>query len=258
MTDTVENFYKDLSRDYHFIFADWRKSVLRQSEVLDRLIRTQIGATGRSVLDCSCGIGTQAIGLAVRGYTVHGTDLSAEAVARAQQEAETFKVQMSFGVADFRHLDTQVDGLFDVVLSCDNSLAHMLSEADLTQAVTSMAGKIKPGGLLLLSIRDYDALAQEQPRSTPPVVTDGEDGRSIVFQVWDWAADGKSYALSHFTLKQAGADGEYDTNCRQTTLRAWQRAEIEAALAQTGLSACEWHMPQATGYYQPIVTARHI
>ena len=48
-------------------------------DALDALI----GQDRAEVLDCSCGIGTQAIGLALRGHRVTGTDLSFRAAARA-------------------------------------------------------------------------------------------------------------------------------------------------------------------------------
>ena len=38
----VTDFYDRLSSDYHLIFGDWKKSVIRQGEVLDKIIRTQI------------------------------------------------------------------------------------------------------------------------------------------------------------------------------------------------------------------------
>lgn len=255
MNESVTSFYNQLAKDYQFIFADWRKSVLRQSEALDNLIRAQGVLVGADLLDCSCGIGTQAIGLAVRGYHVHATDLSAEAIAHAQQEAERVGVNITFGVADFRALETQVQGTFDVVLTCDNSIAHMQTGDDLLLALGSMRAKLNPGGLLLVSLRDYDTLTAEKPQSTQPVVADHETGRSIVFQVWDWAEDSRSYHLNHFTLKQE-ADGGWQTNVSATRLRAWQRSEIDAAAVQAGLTDIQWHLPENSGYYQPILTAK--
>ena len=38
-------------------------------------------------------------------------------------------------------------------------------------------------------------------------------------------------------------------------LRAWQRSEFDALLAQVGFTDITWHMPADSGYYQPIVTA---
>ena len=70
LSDSVERFYDDLAADYHHIYADWNAAIERQSSALDRLIRDQLKTDGRQLLDCSCGIGTQAIGLAQQGYNV--------------------------------------------------------------------------------------------------------------------------------------------------------------------------------------------
>jgi hypothetical protein len=53
-------FYDDLADSYHLIYPDWGREVRRQGEVLDRLIRAQMGSEPLSILDCSAGIGTQA------------------------------------------------------------------------------------------------------------------------------------------------------------------------------------------------------
>ena len=84
-----------------------------------------------SVLDCSCGIGTQAIGLALHGHRVHATDLSPVSVDCARRESIEFGVDITFGVADFRKLDETISDTFDAVISCDNSFAHCLNDDDL-------------------------------------------------------------------------------------------------------------------------------
>jgi SAM-dependent methyltransferase len=251
---TVEQFYDQLAADYHFIFADWKQSLQRQAGILSKLIEILKGAPPLSVLDCTCGIGTQAIGLALRGFTVHATDLSAEAVKRARREAAALGAQLTFGVADLLQLDAQVEGQFDVVLAFDNALAHFLTDYDLQTAIRNMAAKTVPGGLWMASFRDYDRLLQDRPRATQPQVVDTPEGRRISFQVWDWLGDGRSYTLNHHTVKQAG-DG-WETSCRVTQLRAWRRAELSLILSQAGLSDIQWHVPEASGYYQPVVSAR--
>ena len=117
MTDSVQHFYDELAPSYHLIFGDWKRTVQKQAQVLDTLIRLRKpGSLPLSVLDCSCGIGTQAIGLALRGYRVEGTDLSPQAIQRARREALEAGALARFAVADFRALDTQVPGTFDLVI----------------------------------------------------------------------------------------------------------------------------------------------
>ena len=67
LSEDVRRFYDDLAADYHHVYAEWESAIERQSCVLDRLIQRESSADASLVLDCSCGIGTQAIGLARQG-----------------------------------------------------------------------------------------------------------------------------------------------------------------------------------------------
>ncbi len=260
MEDSVLEFYEQLAAEYHLIFADWKMTVSRQGEILKNLIVQQMGPGPLSVLDCSCGIGTQAIGLARLGYTVQATDLSPAAIERAKREAESFGVSITFGVADFRALDTQVAGTFDVVLSCDNSLPHLLTDDDLRQAARSIRSKLRTGGLLIVSIRDYDRIAPTKPRAEIPRVFDSPEGRRIVFQVWDWAADERGYTVHLFIMREEPQEGRSTSGWQvahyTTKYRALLREELDAILKEAGFSGIEWRMPEETRYYQPIATAR--
>ena len=77
MIKSVTEFYDRLSPVFrHSQGYDWEAGVRWEGEWLNRFLANQLG--GRepwSVLDCSCGIGTQAIGLALHGHQVHATDL---------------------------------------------------------------------------------------------------------------------------------------------------------------------------------------
>ena len=139
-------------------------------------------------------------------------------------------------------------------VSCDNALAHMLSDSDLERAAAGMAAKAAPGGLVLASIRDYDALACERPRFAPLNIHDAPNGQRLMVQLWDWRADGPIYALTMFILRRDG--GEWRMSHHSSTLRAVRRDEVSAALARAGLAEVAWHLPPASGYYQPVVTAR--
>lgn len=250
-----EAFYDDLAEDYHLVYADWRQSVRRQGETLDRLIRASHGGSPRSVLDGSCGIGTQAIGLALHGYDVHASDISTVAVERARREAASFEVDIAFNVTDMRSVADTILGTFDVVLTCDNSLPHLLTDADIDAALRNMRAKLAPDGLLIIGLRDYDALADdERPRLTPAQITGDPDRPVIVFQHWDWASDGSTYDLTLFLTRRDA--GGWHTTARTTRYRALRRDELERMLARAELGDIRWHATEATGHHQPLVTAR--
>jgi glycine/sarcosine N-methyltransferase len=232
MEPSVRKCDDGLEDEYHSMFADWRVEVVRQGEMLDRRIRRQPGPLVNCVLDCTCGTGTQAIGLAMRGYTLHATDLSPAAIARAVREAASFGAALTFAVADVRALETTMSDAFDVVLCCDHTLAHLLEAAALCVAAAQMRAQLTPGGLWLASLRDDDQLVgpsaatslpsapglpglygQPPPgrlRGTMPQVFDDPEGRRIAFQVWDWASDGRSYTFTQFFLRAGEGRLSYD------------------------------------------------
>lgn len=280
--ETPLNFYNDLADGYHLLFENWDRAVVNQSKVWHDLFvslrrqgmppadETKVendyvipkdNAQGVSLLDCSCGIGTQAIGLAQRGYRVTATDLSPLSVERAKREAARLIGEESgiqFGVADFRSLVQDVIGTFDIVLSADNALPHLLTDADLCLALNNMWLKLKDGGLLTISLRNYDELVSNKPQTTPLRFFD--EGKRIVFQVWDWnsidsdASDGEAYTLKQFTLTES--NGTWSTTCHTVRYRALLRSELTRLLVGAGFTDIQWHMPEESHYYQPIVTAR--
>ena len=257
MTKSTTDFYDRLSLLYHHNMGwDWDGAVRQEGGQLDRFLADGMDRPGPySVLDCSCGIGTQAIGLALNNHRVHATDLSTVSIDCAKEEAEKLGVDMTFGVADYRNLGSAVSGTFDIVLSCDNSIAHCLTDDDLCAALTSMKSRLNQGGLLLLSVRDYDALVTDQPRFNNEHVQDRPDGRRIVFQVWDWDDDGRRYIIHQFLIRDN--DGDHEINHFETKLRALLRDELIAAVRDAGYEKVRWHMPEDSGYYQPIITARN-
>jgi 2-polyprenyl-3-methyl-5-hydroxy-6-metoxy-1,4-benzoquinol methylase len=89
----MPDFYDELAPLYHLIHQDWDASVRRQGEQLSALIETEWPKSKR-VLDVSCGIGTQAIGLAQHGYAVAGSDISTNVIRRAEQEARALSCRL--------------------------------------------------------------------------------------------------------------------------------------------------------------------
>lgn len=248
----TKKFYDKLSADYHLIFGNWDNAIKRQSKILDNIIQQYSKNDSKTLLDCSCGIGTQAIGLAKLGYKVHATDLSPKAIERAKVEAEKRNITISLGVADFKKLEDQVEGVFDIVISCDNSLPHLLTNKELLLAAKNILSKMKSNSLFIGSIRDYDQLLEDKPTSIQPTVKDFENERTISFQVWDWN-ENNVYTVNHFTLK--GANEEFETFLRTTQYRSYKRDEVSKIFEEAGFTEIKWLMPNESEYYQPIIIA---
>lgn len=250
MASSVRDFYDGLAAEYHLVYGDgWDDAVARQGEVLDALIR-EVHGDAADVLDCSCGIGTQAIGLALLGHRVVGTDISERSLTRARVEATRLGAEVSFSVADFRDL-YGVDGPFDVVLSCDNALPHLLEPAEIAAALRAMRSKLRDGGLLMVSIRDYD---EERPPPPAPYLVAGPP-RRLVVRMHDWdGPDSPLYTVRFFFITETG--GGWELAHHAARYRAMPRSELTAAAATAGFDDIIWREADDVGYHQPIMTAR--
>jgi SAM-dependent methyltransferase len=254
MEGAALHFYKALADHYHLIFEDWDKSIARQSAILSPLLHTVLPRTPLKILDCACGIGTQAIGFAQSGHHVVASDLCGAAVARARREAESRGLSISFAVSDMTSL-TEIEGAdFDVVAALDNALPH-LTASQLKDAAQAMGSKLKPGGELIASIRDYDRLIVERPTMQGPVFYRTTGSRRIVHQVWDWL-DGDRYGVHLYITVEA--NGEWTSHHFASEYRCLLREELASALNGAGFADVRWLMPEESGFYQPVVMATKI
>ena len=246
----TKKFYDDLSADYHLNFGDWDEAIANQAKVLDKIIRKYANGAQRTILDCACGIGTQAIGLAQTGYMVTASDLSPIALKRAADEAEKRNVRINFKAADFLQLESEIEGTFDVVICCDNPLPHLLREDELLLAAKNIFSKIKPGGLFITSTRDYDEILKDKPLSTYPVVADVNGAKTFTFQTWDWQ-ENNIYNLNHYVV--TGIPNNFSTSLRKASYRAYRRDQIDVVFKQQGYTSLKWLMPAESKYFQPML-----
>jgi glycine/sarcosine N-methyltransferase len=245
------DFYNDLARVYHLIFDDWDAAIERQQAVLCRLLPSPVIAG--VVLDCACGIGTQALGLARAGYKVEATDISSPAIERAKAEASARKLDIAFRVDDMRELRTSASGKFGIVIAFDNAIPHLDSEDQVCMALSAMRDRLRRGGKLLASLRDYGPLMEQHPSIMPPAMFWDEDRRRIVHQIWDWE-DERRYAVHLYITRQAPND-EWITSHFLGHYRAITPQELAAHMEQVGFQQVQILQPMETAYYQPVVVA---
>lgn len=247
----TQTFYDNLSSHYDKLFLDWNAATREQAVLLDKLFSHYGYGKSAHILDCACGIGTQAIGLAALGYDVTASDLSEGALAQAKARATQAGVRIPFVPADFCALQEVFSKQFDIVIAMDNALPHMLTRDALESAVRSIANRIAPGGIFVASIRDYDALLQSKPPYSPPYIHQTPQGQRVAFQTWHWK--GENYRLVQYIIE----DGDtLQTSKFECEYRATRREELTGLLTASGCSQVTWLFPEETGFYQPIVAAK--
>lgn len=189
----TEVFYDQLAPYYHLLYPDWQASIDRQAAGLGAVL-TEFGvAPGAPILDAACGIGTQCLGLAGDGYDVSASDISVAALQRAEEEAARRGLRIAFSVADLRELSTVHTRSFDAVIACDNAIPHLLSDAEIRRALEECRACLRPGGVLLISVRDYDRIERKTPDVRPHGSRTESDREYYAEQEWRW--DGDQYDL---------------------------------------------------------------
>lgn len=241
----TQGFYDGLAPYYHLIFEDWQASIDRQGSWLEAFIRGEWPGA-RTVLDAAAGIGTQALGLLARGFRVTASDLSPVAVARAAEEARRRGLQLPTAVADLRALSAvHGGGAFDLVIACDNALPHLLTDDELLAALRECLRCVRPGGGLLVSVRDY-AEPGSGSQIHPYGVRRTPQGRFVLFQVWDW--DGPHYDLSFYIVHEA--DGAAPVT---HVFRDRYHAVPPARLLELMRAAGWERVRRVEGFYQPVL-----
>jgi glycine/sarcosine N-methyltransferase len=253
MAEVVRDFYDELAGNYHLMFEDWEASMARQAAALGAIFDRECGpARPLRVLDCACGIGTQALGLAKLGFSVTGSDLSPSAIERARAEAAERGLQLSLYVADLRQLGEVPEAGFDAVICMDNALPHLSSDEHLAEAAAQVRAKLRRGGVFVASIRDYDRLIEERPVVQGPGFLNDGGRRRIVFQLWDWA-DERRYTFHLYITRESAAG--WQTHHGASVYRAVLRDELTRILGGAGFLRVRWLLPSESGFFQPLVVA---
>ena len=230
---SVVEFYDALAPWYHLVYADWEAGIARQGEALAALLTAEWGGGVHRLLDVTMGVGTQALGLAARGYHVIGSDLSPSSVRRAGAEATRRGLTLRGYVADVRALAVR-PGSADAVLACDNALPHLLSEDEIRVALAEFFRCLRPGGGCVISLRDYGpapAPGTEEIKDYGDRVWEGRACR--LRQIWRWR--GSLYDLA-FELVATGDAPEVILRTPSTTYFAVPVARVAALMEAVGFT----------------------
>jgi 2-polyprenyl-3-methyl-5-hydroxy-6-metoxy-1,4-benzoquinol methylase len=226
--------YDSLSADYDY-FVNWPERLKLELPFLEAWLATidagsdagsVAGGRPKRVLDAACGTGMHAIELARRGYSVAGADLSAGMIERAAANARAAGVRVDFRVAGFGELAGTFSD-FDALLCLGNSLPHILTLEELAAVLGDFFACLRPGGLVLVQNRNFDAVLASRERWMPP------EGRQIGDQEWlflrfyDFDQDGL-ITFHVVTLARQGETGwqQKDASTRLYPLRAEELVRI--------------------------------
>ena len=122
-----------------------------KNEVIQKLLRKY---NVRTVLDFTCGTGSQVFFLTKFGFRVTGADFSPKLLDIARKKAKKDNFDISFIDGDMRTLQA---GKFDSVITIFNAIGH-LTKYDFEKAIRNICKNLKPGGIYVFDIFNLEAM----------------------------------------------------------------------------------------------------
>lgn len=183
---------------------------------------------GSSLLDAGCGSGRHAAELARLGYRVTGVDASAELIEVARAAARWCR----FEVADLR--TWRPPQPFDAAL-CRGVLNDLIADEDRTAAVAALRRALRPGGVLVADVRDWEPTAARYAED-PIVERRADTPRGPVAFTSHTTLEPDARTLRVHERISVGDDppAEFDFAMRCST-----REELATTLAEAGFAHVE-------------------
>ncbi|UCV06661.1 class I SAM-dependent DNA methyltransferase [Dechloromonas denitrificans] len=150
------------ARYYDLLYRD-KDYASEAGFVAEQLRRHQ--PAGSRILELGCGTGIHAEYLARKGFHVHGVDLSAEMLVKAEARKASLPPEiaacLSFSQGDVRTV--RVGAQFDAVVSLFHVMSYQNSNADLAAAFATAAQHLGPGGVFMFDYWYGPAVLLQKP-----------------------------------------------------------------------------------------------
>ncbi|HYD63674.1 MAG TPA: class I SAM-dependent methyltransferase [Noviherbaspirillum sp.] len=176
------------------------------------------------------------------------SDLSAKEIERARQEAQSRGLQIEFSVCDMRRAHAHHGSGFDIVVSGDNSLPHLLTDDEISIALREIFACLAPGGGCVITVRDYEAEERGRNIVKPYGIRIEEGKRHLLFQVWDF--DGECYDLAFFFVEENLVSGDVQTRVMRSRYYAISTGKLCSLMREAGFE----DVRRIDGvFYQPVL-----
>ncbi|HZL86635.1 MAG TPA: class I SAM-dependent methyltransferase [Candidatus Krumholzibacteria bacterium] len=224
---------------------DWEDRLARESPFLLDVLRRSPEA---SLLDLGCGTGEHTIHFARAGFQVVGVDRSAAQLEQAREKAANLSVR--FVQADLSNLGPALDRRFGGSICLGNTLVHVLETQDLERTCHGVHAALYAGGSWTAQILNYERILTSGVRHLPLQFRADGDGEIVFLRLLRPMANGRVQFFPTVLRLHPEAEVPVEVvNSHSTTLRAWQRHDLEPALRQAGFDRVEWYGDLRGGPY---------
>lgn len=184
----------------------------------------------KTVLDLTCGTGSQVLWLAKCGFELIGSDINLKMLKVARSKAKKAKLAIKFLKGDMR--DAKI-GKFDAVITIFNAIGH-LTKSDFEKAIQNIHDNLNKGGLYIFDINNLDYLLHENQITSLTIdwqkISDDTKLREIQYSTIDEDGILASYTTSYV---QKGTSKPKISRSKQT-LQVYDAKQLRDMLNKNG------------------------
>lgn len=247
--------YGELSDVYEWLIGDDKLTPAKAAAVYYSDVVSSLPPNAR-VLDCACGTGQLAVGLASLGHDVVAADASDGMVRRTEELASQSGVSLRALRASWDELpDHLEDSTFDLVFCVGNSLGHAQGAAGRLTALGAMSRLLSPGGRLVLTSRNWELVRSIGSRvDIRDRLIRRNDRDAVVSYYWQIE---QSWEQEHFlkiAVAQIEPDGAVRACSERLSIWPFRYEDLVAELDSVGLSVETTTFDSAADGYVMVAT----
>ncbi|HEX2977890.1 MAG TPA: methyltransferase domain-containing protein [Candidatus Babeliales bacterium] len=218
------SLYDKESKTYDAFNEENSKTI---NESIEKLLRKY---KRKSVLDLTCGTGSQVFWLAKKGYEVIGADINSKMLKIAKSKAKQQKLEIEFFKSDMR---TANIGKFDAVITIFNAVGH-LTKSDFEQTIRTVSNNLQPDGLYIFDI--FNAQYFQKDNNITKLTIDWQKkDRNSTSRIIQYSTINESGVLSSFTTEILQKNSEpLKVRKYAITLQIYSSDELKEMLHRNG------------------------
>lgn len=215
----MDDNYGALPDVYEWLIPDAKLTPQGAVAAVEDLVRALPVST--RVLDCACGTGQLAVGLADLGMNVVAADASPGMIRRTHELATEHGVSMQTLHARWDELPNHLDvSSFDLIFCVGNSLGHAEGASGRSAALAAMARLLKPGGRLVLTSRDWEHVRANGSRFEIRDRLIRRNGRDALL-MYRWEIEQQWEQEHHLEITVAQLEPDGTVRSRSERLSIW-------------------------------------